>query len=58
MTKQEKVTSVYGFKSDLIEAKNVGIEPDCFGEYETRNYKDGYYEWRPKSLQGIEDNNS
>lgn len=66
MTKQEAIRQVYGFLSEIIDNdgwayygvdKNseYGIEP--FGEYETRNNKDGYYEWRPKSLQGIENNN-
>lgn len=41
----------YGSKDD----SDWGIEP--FGEYETRNHIDGIYEWRPKSLQGIENNN-
>lgn len=39
----------------VYENSEFGYEP--FGDYETRNHIDGVYEWRPKSLQGIEDNN-
>ena len=32
-----------------------GVEP--FGEYETNDINDVRFDWRPKSLQGIENNN-
>lgn len=63
--KEDKIKKAYGDIYDwdengwLIygcdEANEFGYEP--FGEYETRNHVDGIYEWRPKSLQGIENNN-
>jgi hypothetical protein len=65
MTKEDKLYEVYGSRYDwdengwltygCDEASESGFEP--FGEYETRNHIDGYYEWRPIELQGIEDNN-
>ena len=67
MTKQEVIKQAYyGHESSLIdengwatyavdEGGEFGIEP-C-GDYETRNHVDGVYEWRPKSLKGLETNN-
>ena len=67
MTKQEKINSVYGLEnSEMIDENGwatyvcdeqieYGIEP--FGEYKTRNNIDSTCEWRPLSLQGIENNN-
>jgi len=65
MTKEEKIKEVYGgleyidengWTTYVIdEAFEYGIEP--FGDYETRNHIDGAFEWRPKSPQGVEDNN-
>jgi len=66
MEKQEAINKAYGFLNQFIDSdgwatygcaenSEFGIEP--FGEYETRNHVDAVYEWRPKSLQGIENNN-
>ena len=66
MTKEEKIKEAYGFINEWIcgngwasyfadEGWEGGVEP--FGEYDIRNKTDDYFEWRPKSLQGIEDNN-
>ena len=65
-SKEEVIQSAYdGEKYDwdengwltygVDENSEFGYEP--FGDYETRNHVDGVYEWRPKSLQGIENNN-
>lgn len=68
MTKEEKIKEAYGGLIDLSvldengwaiygceDFSESGIEP--FGEYETKNHIAGVYNWRPKSLQGIENNN-
>lgn len=66
MTKEEKIKEAYGFINEWIcgngwasyftdEGWEGGVEP--FGEYDIRNKTDDYFEWRPKSLQGIENNN-
>lgn len=66
MTKEEVIKQAYGCESSLIdengwatyavdELGEFGIEPS--GYYETRNHVDGVYEWRPKSLKGLETNN-
>ena len=68
MTKEEKIKEAYGGLIDLSvldengwaiygceDFSESGIEP--FGEYETKNHIAGVCNWRPKSLQGIENNN-
>jgi len=65
VSKQNVIKEAYGDEYDwnedgwliygVDEASEFGYEP--FGEYETRNHIDGVYEWRPKSLSGIENNN-
>lgn len=68
MTKQDKIKEAYGGLIDLNlldengwaiygceDFSESGIEP--FGEYETKNHIAGVYNWRPKSLKGIENNN-
>jgi len=65
MSKENKMYEVYGGRYDwdengwllygCDEETESGFEP--FGEYETRNHIDGYYEWRPIELRNIENNN-